>query len=151
MKGRMYVPNVDDLRKAIMEEAHYFSYAMHPDSTKMHRTIKENYWWSSMNRDITEFLSSCLVCPQVKAKHQKPTKTLQPLPIPEWEWEHITMDFSVDLPRTQTSHDTIWVIVDRLTKLTHFLTIRSIFSLDRLAKLYIDEVVKLHGTLLIFR
>ena len=70
MKGRMCVPNVDDLRKAIMEEDHCFDYAMHPDSTKMYQTIKENYWWSSMIRDIAEFVSKCLVCQQVKAKHQ---------------------------------------------------------------------------------
>ena len=85
-----------------------------------------------------------LVCQQVKVKHQKPIETLQPLPILEWKWEHITMDFVVSLPRTQTSHNAIWMIVDRLTKSTHFLTIRNMFSLDRLARLYIDEIVKLH-------
>ena len=72
-----------------------------------------------------EFVSKCLVCQQVKAKHQKPTGTLQPLPIPKWKWEHIVMDFVVGLPRTQIDHDAIWVIVDRLTKSTHFLVIRS--------------------------
>ena len=62
MKGRVYVPNVDDLRKIIMEEAHCFAYAMHSSSTKMYRTIKENYWWFGMKRDIAEFVSKCLVC-----------------------------------------------------------------------------------------
>ena len=98
-----------------------------------------------MKRDIAEFVSKCLVCQQVKVEHQKPVETLQPLLIPEWKWEHITMDFVVSLPHTQTRHDAIWVIVDRLTKLAHFLEIRSTFSLNRLAKLYIDEVVKLYG------
>ena len=97
----MCVPNVDDMRKAIMEEAHYSAYAMHPSSTKMYRTIKENYWWSGMNKGNAEFVTRCLVCQQVKTKHQKPTETLQPLPISEWKWEHITMDFVVSLPRTQ--------------------------------------------------
>ena len=127
MKGRVCVLNVDDLRKAIMEETHCSAYTMHSSSIKMYRTIKENYWWLGMKRDIGEFVSKCLVCQQVKAEHHKPIRTLQPLPILEWKWEHITMDFIVDLPRTQTDHDAIWVIVDRLTKLAYFLAIRSTF------------------------
>ena len=82
LRGRICVPDVDDLRKLIMEEAHCSAYAMHPRSTKMYRTIKENYWWSGMKRDVVEFVSRCLVWQQVKAEHQKPSKTLQPLPIP---------------------------------------------------------------------
>ena len=87
------------------------------------------------------------MCQQVKEKHQKSTKTLKPLPILEWKWEHITMDFVVGLPRTQIDHDAIWVIMDRLTKLAHFLAIRSTSSLDRLARLYIDKIVKHHRAL----
>ena len=100
MKRGVSVPNVNDLRKTIMEKAHCSAYVMHPDSTKMYRTIKENYWWSSMKRDIVEFLSKCHVCQQVKAEHQKPAKTIQPFPILEWKWKHITMDFIIGLPRT---------------------------------------------------
>ena len=81
----------------------------------------------------------------MKAKHQKPIETLHPLPIPEWKWKHITMDFVIGLLCTQTGHDAIWVIVDRLTKSVHFSVSRSTFSLDRLSRLYIDEIVKLHG------
>ena len=83
LRGRICVPDVDDLRKLIMEEAHCSAYAMHPGSTKMYRTIKKNYWWLGMKKDVTEFVSRCLVCQQVKAEHQKPSRTLQPLPIPE--------------------------------------------------------------------
>ena len=111
----------------------------------MYQNIKENYWWSGMKRDIVEFVSKCLLCQQVKVEHQKSVKTLQPLPILEWKWEHITVNFVVDLPRTQTNDDAIWVIVDRLTKSAYFLAIRNTFSLERLPKLYIDKVVKLHG------
>ena len=126
-----------------MEEAYCSTYVMYPGSTKMYRTIKENYWWSSMKKDIADFMSRCLVCQQVKAKHHKPLRTFHPLPILEWKWEHITMDFVVGLPHIQASYNAIWMIVDRLTKLTHFLAICNNFSLDRLAKLYIS--VKLHG------
>ena len=98
-----------------------------------------------MKKNVANFVSRCLVCQQVKAKHQKPLETLYPLPILEWKWEHITMDFVVDLPRTQVNYDAIWVIVDRLTKSAHFLAIQNNFSLDKLYKLYINEIVKLHG------
>ena len=72
MKDRIYVPDMEDLKKMIMEEAHCLAYAMHPGSTKIYRTIKENYWWSGIKKDITDFVSRCLVCQQVRAKHQKP-------------------------------------------------------------------------------
>ena len=111
----------------------------------MYHTIKENYWWSGMKKDVAEFVSRCLVCQQVKAEHQKPLGTLQPLPIPEWKWEHITMDFVVGLPCAQGGYDAIWVIIDRLTKSAHFLAIRNNYSLNQLAELYVDEIVKLHG------
>ena len=145
LRGRACVPDVEDLRKMIMEEAHCSAFAMHPGSTKMYRTIRENYWWSGMKRDIADFVSRCLVCQQVKAEHRRPPGTLQPLPIPEWKWEHITMDFVVGLPRARAGFDAIWVIVDRLTKSAHFLPVRIKFSLDRLAELYINEIVRLHG------
>ena len=143
----MCVPSVDDLRKLIMEEAHCSAYAMHLGSAKMYRIIKENYWWFGMKKDIANFVSRCLVCQQVMAKHYKPLGTLHPLPIPEWKWKNITMHFVIGLPCTQTGYDAIWVIMDRLTKSAHFLAIRNNFSLDKLAKLYISEILKLYGVL----
>ena len=144
MRGRVCVPDVGDLRKLIMEEAQCSTYAMHLGSTKIYHTIKENYWWLGMKRNIASFVARCLVCQQVNAEHQRPSRTLQPLPIPEWKWEHITMDFLIGLPCTRVGYDVIWVIVDRLTKSAHFLSIRNNFSLDRLAELYINEIVRLH-------
>ena len=82
----------------------------------------------------------CLTCQQIKAEHQRPRGLLQPLDIPEWKWECITMDFVSGLPRTFRKHDAIWVIVDRLTKSAHFLPINMTYSLDRLADLYVDEI-----------
>ncbi|WRX21060.1 Integrase [Theobroma cacao] len=98
----------------------------------------------SMKRDVAEFVAKCLVCQQVKAGHQRPIGTLQSLPIPKWKCEHVSMDFVLGLPRTQRGNDAIWVIVDRLTKSTHFLTIHSTYSIEKLAQLYIDEIVRLH-------
>ncbi|RVW77095.1 Transposon Ty3-I Gag-Pol polyprotein [Vitis vinifera] len=88
---------------------------------------------------------SVFVCQQVKAEHQRPAGSLQPLAIPEWKWEHITMDFVIGLPRTLGGNNAIWVIVDRLTKSAHFLPMKVNFSLDRLASLYVKEIVRMHG------
>lgn len=100
-----------------------------------------------MKREITEFVSKCLTCQRVKAEHQKLFGLLQPLEILKWKWEHITMDFVSGLLKTNKGYDSIWVIMDRLIKFTHFLPVRVNYSLDKLAKLYIDEIVKLHGIL----
>ena len=146
VKGqRMCVPEYGELKREIMEEAHLSAYAMHPGSTKMYKTLKEHYWWNGMKKEIASFVSRCLTCQQVKAEHQKPAGKLQLLPIPVWKWEKITMDFVTGLPRTQRQHDAIWVIVDRLTKSAHFLPINVEDSLEKLAKLYVDEIVRLHG------
>ncbi|CAL2244317.1 unnamed protein product [Prunus armeniaca] len=143
---RLCVPkNHDDLRREIMEEAHCSTYSMHPGSTKMYRTLREYYSWPHMKGDIAQYVSKCLICQQVKAERQKPSGLMQPLPIPEWKWELITMDFVFKLPRTSKGHDGIWVIVDRLTKSAHFLPIKETYSLSRLAKLFVDEIVRLHG------
>ena len=145
MGQRLCVPDSEDLKKEIMEEAHSSAYAMHPGSTKMYHTLKQHYWWKGMKREIAEFVSRCLTCQQVKAEHQRPVGLLQSLPIPQWKWENITMNFVTGLPRTQRGHDVIWVIVDRLTKTAHFLPIRNDFPLSRLAQLYVDEIIRLHG------
>ena len=90
-------------------------------------------------------MAKCLTCQKVKIEHKKPSGLLQPLEIPEWKWDNIAMDFVMGLPRTSFGHDGIWVIVDRLTKSAHFLAIRATYSLDMLAHLYVNEIVRLHG------
>ena len=98
-----------------------------------------------MNREIAHFVEQCLTCQQVKVEHQRPSGLLQPLLIPEWKWENISMDFVCGLPRTSKNHDAVWVVVDRLTKSTHFIPIRMNYSLNKLAELYVNEIVRLHG------
>ena len=84
-KDRVYVPNDSELKKAILEEAHNRSFAMHPGSTKMYQDLNVLYWWSGMKRDVSEFMTKCLVCQKVKAEHQVPSGLLQPIRIPEWK------------------------------------------------------------------
>ena len=143
-EDRVCVPDDNDLRKAILDEAHSGSFAIHPGSTKMYQDLKMSFWWSRMKRDVSEFVTKCLVCQRVKAEHQVPSGLLQPIRIPEWKWDRITMDFLVGLPLIGRKHDSFWVVVDRLTKSTHFLPVRTDYSLDKLAELYIKEIVRLH-------
>ena len=98
-----------------------------------------------MKREIAEFVARCLTCQQVKAEHQRPAGESQPLFIPEWKWEHITIDFVIRLPRTSSGYNGVWVIVDRLTKSAHFLPYKSTYSYDKMANLYVREIVHLHG------
>ncbi|RVW68327.1 Transposon Ty3-I Gag-Pol polyprotein [Vitis vinifera] len=107
--------------------------------------LKETVLVDGMKRDIAQFVANCQICQQVKAEHQRPAGLLQPLPIPEWKWDNITMDFVIGLPRTRSKKNGVWVIVDRLTKSAHFLAMKTTDSMNSLAKLYIQEIVRLHG------
>mgnify|MGYP003703523581 CR=1 FL=1 len=132
-QGRWCVHNVPTIKKRIMEKAHSSKYAMYPSSTKMYHNLKHNFLWPGMKREIVEFISKCLQCQQVKVEHQRPTGLHQALPIPKWKWEHLTMDFIMGLPRTPRGINSIWVIVDRLTKSTHFLPVKTQYNADKLA------------------
>ncbi|GJV22412.1 putative reverse transcriptase domain-containing protein, partial [Tanacetum coccineum] len=117
---RIWVPLVGGVRTIIMDEAHKTRYYVHLEADKMYHDLRDMYWWLRMKRDISTY-------------------------IPEWKWDKITMDFITKLPRLKSGHDTIWVIVDRLTKSAHFLAIREDYSTERLARIYIDEIVARHG------
>ncbi|GJW14725.1 reverse transcriptase domain-containing protein [Tanacetum coccineum] len=142
---RIWVPLVGGVRTIIMDEAHKTRYSMHPGADKMYHDLRDMYWWPGMKRDIATYVSKYLTCSKLKAQHQRPLRLLKQSEIPEWEWDNITMDFIMKLPRSKSGHDTIWVIVDRLTKSAHFLAIREDYSMEKLARLYIDEIVARHG------
>ncbi|KAD5318085.1 hypothetical protein E3N88_18031 [Mikania micrantha] len=143
-KDRIWIPAVDELRKLIFDEAHKTKYSVHPGADKMYQDLRAFYWWPGMKKDIAEYVGRCLTCAKVKAEHQKPSGLLEQPEIPLWKWEQIAMDFVTKLPRTSSGHDTIWVIVDRLTKSAHFLPMRETYTMDKLAKLYINEIVVRH-------
>ncbi|GKE05890.1 putative reverse transcriptase domain-containing protein [Tanacetum coccineum] len=114
-------------------------------SDKMYQDLKQLYWWPNMKENIATYVSKCLTCSKVKAEHQKPSGLLVQPEIPKWKWEKITMDFVTKLPRTINGYDTIWVIVDRLTKSAHFLPMRENDPMEKLMKLYMKEVVTRHS------
>ncbi|KAA0036866.1 ty3-gypsy retrotransposon protein [Cucumis melo var. makuwa] len=97
---RLCVPSDSEVKTELLSEAHSSPFSMHPGSTKMYQDLKRVYWWRNMKREVAEFVSRCLVCQQVKAPRQKPAGLLQPLSIPEWKWENVSMDFITGLPRT---------------------------------------------------
>ncbi|GJZ94294.1 reverse transcriptase domain-containing protein [Tanacetum coccineum] len=132
---RIWVPSKGDVRTLIMDEAHKSKYFVHPGADKMYYDLKDMYWWPRMKKDIAEYVSKCLTCLKVKAEHQRQSGLLQQPEIPVWKWEEIAMDFVTKLPRTSSGHDTIWVIVDRLTKSAHFLPIREDYKMDRWIRL----------------
>lgn len=143
--GRVWVPFLGGNRQILLDEAHKSKFSIHPGATKMYRDLREDYWWPGMKRDVAKCVEVCLTCRKVKAEHQRPHGKLQPLEIPVWKWEKITMDFITKLPKTQRGNDTIWVIVDRLTKSAHFLAIKESSSAEKLAEIFIREIVTKHG------
>ncbi|GJW57131.1 putative reverse transcriptase domain-containing protein [Tanacetum coccineum] len=145
LNGRSWLPCYGDLRTVIMHESHKSKYSIHPGSDKMYQDMKKLYWWPNMKADIATYVNKCLTCAKVKAEHQRPSGLLVQPKIPEWKWDNITMDFVTKLPKTSQGYDTIWVIVDRLTKSAIFTPMRETDPLDKLARLYLKEVVTRHG------
>ncbi|KAL0537623.1 hypothetical protein IC582_026606 [Cucumis melo] len=142
---RLCVPSDSAVKTELLSEAHSSPFSMHPGSTKMYQDLKRVYWWRNMKREVAEFVSRCLLCQQVKAPRQKPAGLLQPLSIPEWKWENVSMDFIIGLPRTLRGFTVIWVVVDRLTKSAHFVPGKSTYTASKWAQLYMSEIVRLHG------
>ncbi|GJU58907.1 putative reverse transcriptase domain-containing protein [Tanacetum coccineum] len=124
-----------------MDKGHTSRYSIHPGADKMYYDMRDLYWWPGMKRDIAEYVSRCLMCSKIKAEHQKPSGLLQQLKIPEWKWEKITIDLVTKFPRSSSGYDVIWVIVDRLTKSAYFLAICEDYKTEKLARIYINEIV----------
>ena len=98
--NRLCVPDKAALKQQILSEAHESAYSIHPGSTKMYQDLKQVFWWAGMKKEITYYVAYCNVCNLVKAEHQKPAGFLQPLKVPEWKWDNISMDFTVGLPKS---------------------------------------------------
>ncbi|GJQ97295.1 putative reverse transcriptase domain-containing protein [Tanacetum coccineum] len=128
-----------------MHESHKSKYLIHHGSDKMYQDLKKLYWWPNMKAKITTYVSKCMTCAKVKAEYQKPSGLLVQPVIPIWKWENITMDFVTKLPKTTSGQDTIWVIVDRLTKSAHFLPMKETDTMEKLTRQYLKEVVSRHG------
>jgi hypothetical protein len=144
-KTRIYVPPNDELRILILNEAHKAVYMDHPGVMKMRADLKPLFFWKGMNAYIVNYVERCLECQQVKAKHRHLKLLLQPHAIPESKWEVISMDFIVGFPLMKRRHDSIFVVVDTLTKSAHFIPVCMKYQAPDISRVFISEIVRLHG------
>jgi hypothetical protein len=138
------VPKREALKNEILDEAHTSRYSIHPGSTKMYHDLRQQFWSTRMKRETARYVSECDTCRKFKASYMKPGGLLQPLSIPEWKWDDISMDFNVGLPLMSHKFDSIWVIVDRLSKSAHFIHVHTNYSVQKYAEIYIARVLCLH-------
>jgi hypothetical protein len=144
-KERLVVPKREALKKKILDEAHTSRYSIHPGSTKMYHDLRQQFWWMRMKHETARYVSECDTSRKVKADYMKPGGLLQPLSISEWKWGNISMDFIVGLLMTGRKFDSIWVIMDRLSKSTHFIPVNTKYRVEKYAEIYIARVICLHG------
>eukprot|EP00253_Pinus_taeda_P017239 PITA_17239 len=142
---KIYIPNQSSIKEKILDENHRSPYAGHPSYQKLITSLRKEYYWPGMKKDVVEYLARCLECQQVKAEHQHPAGLLQPIPIPEWKWETITMDFITGLPKSKRSNDSIMVVVDKLSKSAHFIPVQSTYRAAQIANIFMQNIFKLHG------
>jgi hypothetical protein len=141
------VPEEATLKKKILDEAHTSRYSIHPGGTKMYHDLRQQFWWIRMKCETACYVLECDTCRKVKADFMKHGGLLQPLSVPNWKWDDISMDFIVGLLLTARKFDFIWVIVDRLTKSAHFIHVNTKYRVEKYAELYITRVLCLHGVL----
>lgn len=144
-KDRLVVPFYEELRRKILNEVHYSKLSIHPGCNKMYHDLRHLYWWPNMKQDITRHVAECDTCGRIKANHMRTLGYLQLLPIPVWKWEDISMDLIMGLPRTTKGYNSIWVIVDRLTKSIHFIPVKVSYTARKYVEIYFDRIVTLHG------
>jgi hypothetical protein len=145
LKERLVLPKKEKLKKKILDKSHTPRYCIHPRSTKMYHDLRQQFWWTRMKRETSRSVSQCDTYRKVKANYMKPGGLLQPLNILEWKWDDISMVFIVGLPLTAHKFDSIWVILDRLSKSTHFIPVHTNYNVQKYARIYIAHVLCLHG------
>jgi hypothetical protein len=144
-KGKVYVSNSSELKNAMLKEMRNVPYVGHPRYHKKIAIVRSQYFWLGMKKEVANYIAGCLEWKKVKTKHKHPTCLLQPFPIPEWKWEVVTMDFITKLPRIVKQHDSIMVVVDKLTKTTHFILVKTTHKATHISDIHMKEVARLHG------
>jgi hypothetical protein len=146
-KDCLVVPKNHGLCKKISDEAHTAKYSIHLGNTKLYHDLKTQFWWTHMKRETARYVAKCDMCQRVKADHMRHVRLLQPLSMPAWKWEDISMDFIVGLPLTDRKFNSIWVIIDRLTKSAHFISVHTFYRAEKYTELYISRILCLHAVL----
>ena len=136
-KDKLYVPNVPKVNLLILDEIHKTPYSRHPGYQKTITMLRKEYFWPNMKSEVAEYIARCLDCQQVKTKHQHPAGLLQPLPIPSWKWEVISLDFITGLPRNQNQNDSIMVVVDKLSKAAHSIPAKTTYKATNIDDIFL--------------
>ncbi|KAJ9517576.1 hypothetical protein QJQ45_025084, partial [Haematococcus lacustris] len=142
---QVVVPDVPGLRKGILYELHNATTSGHGGLEKTFQAVASHFWWPGMHAFVTTYVRRCQVCQRNKSSTKKPAGLLQPLPVPEYPWDSVSMDFVVKLPKSEAGNDSILVVVDRLTKMVHLMAMTEKSGGIQVAKLFFDNVFKLHG------
>jgi hypothetical protein len=143
--SRIVVPEDEELQTLLISEFHDSKYAGHFEMSRTRVAVGRMFWWKSLAGNVAKFVSICVACQRNKARRHKPYGLLQPLPIPEKPWHTVIFDFIVKLPKTSRGNNNIYVFVDKLTKLVHFVACKEEVPAKEFAELYVDHVFRLHG------
>jgi hypothetical protein len=144
-KNRIYVLDSEELRNVVLKEMHDVPYVRHPRYQKTITEVRSQFFWPGMKKDVVDYIAQCMECQKVKDEHRHPMGFLQPFPIPENKCEVINMDFITGLPRTNKQHDSIMVVVDKLTKAAHFVPVKTTQTTNNIAEIFMKEIARLHG------
>ena len=142
-QGLLYVPE-GPCRLRVLQSRHDFPSAGHFGYNKTMELISRDFWWPQMWKTVKDYVTTCDICSRSKIPRHRPYGLLQPLPIPETPWTSISMDFIVDLPPSKT-FNSIFVVVDRLTKMAHFIPCHKTVTGEETTRLFVDNIYRLHG------
>ncbi|CAI7846817.1 unnamed protein product, partial [Closterium sp. NIES-54] len=144
-RRQIWVPNYAPLRQILLEEFHDVPYAGHFGSNKTLAGIAKYYYWPRMASDVQQFVTSCDTCQRMKSSKQKKTGLLQPLPVPEQPWQVVSLDFITGLPSTSRGNDSILVVIDKFSKMGHFIPTNATATAEATARLFFDRIITIHG------
>lgn len=144
-RERIYVPNWRNLKNLTLDEYHNIPYVGHPGYQKMITALRKKFFWPSMKEEVAEYLAHYLECQQVKEEHHHQKGFLHPIPIPEWKWETISINFITRLPKSKRKNDSIMVVVDKLRKCALFIPVHLTYRGVQIANIFMQNISKLHG------
>ena len=144
-RRQVLVPGIEGLREKILWECHDSMYSAHRGQHKTSELVQAQYFWPGWRRAVQDWVSSCDICQRSKIRRQMPAGLLSPLPVPDGCWQDISVDFITSLPLTSKGHDSVFVMVDRFSKLTHFVACRKDIDSIGTAGLFLQNWVRLHG------
>jgi hypothetical protein len=143
--GKVYVTNYNEVKNKVISEMHNITYAKHPRYHKIIAVVRSQYFWLGTKKEVDNYIEKCLECHKVKTEHKHSMKLLQPLPIPQCMWEVVIVYFITKIHRMMKQHDSLMVVVHKLTKVTHFIPVSTIDKVTNIVEIYMNEVVRLHG------